>query len=46
MKVPVAGGSGVRMNNPPNPKLSTAETTHLLELCQATIVPFGAGRRG
>src|ERR1700720_1638462 len=26
MKVPIAGGSGVRMYSPPNPKLSTDET--------------------
>ena len=34
------------MNSPPNPKFSTEETILLLELCQATIVPFGAAKRG
>jgi hypothetical protein len=46
MKVPTGGGSGVRMNSPPRPRLSTTETALLLNLCQATIVPFGAAKRG
>ena len=29
------------MNSPPKPRLSTTETALLLNLCQATIVPFG-----
>jgi hypothetical protein len=40
MKVPAGGGSGVRMNSPPKPRLSTSETALFLNLCQATIVPF------
>jgi hypothetical protein len=46
MKVPGAGGSGVRMYNPPSPALSTAETTLLWAVCQAKIVSFGHARRG
>jgi hypothetical protein len=36
----------VRMYSPPSPKFSTAETTLLLVLRQATTVPRGEERRG
>ena len=46
MSVPRGGGSGVRMNNPPNPRFSTRETYLWLALCQAENVGFGELKRG
>src|SRR6267143_3945027 len=46
MKVKSGGGSGVRMYKPPNPRLTTSETTLLLAVCQAKNVPLGEERRG
>jgi len=46
MKVPGGGGSLVRMYNPPNPRLATRESSRLLAVCQAKMVPLGEETRG
>jgi hypothetical protein len=46
MKVPGGGGSLVRMYNPPNPRLARGESSRLLAVCQAKMVPLGEETRG
>jgi hypothetical protein len=46
MKVPGGGGSLVRMYNPPNPRLATRESSRVLVVCQAKMVPLGEETRG
>src|SRR6266849_2214671 len=42
---PRGGGSGVAINNPPNPSVATRETKRPPLYCQATSMPLGSATR-